>query len=123
MAHNNLEVVKTSSRQSELTLEEEVIMTVNDFNIQQSLIASAEEALDLSILAYNETRQRFVIGKTDINSLTLSLNRQQEAQQNYISALQNYWMNYYKIRKLTLHDFASGFSLSEKFDYNLNSRW
>lgn len=61
MAHNNLEVVKTSSRQSELTLEEEVIMTVNDFNIQQSLIASAEEALDLSILAYNETRQRFVI--------------------------------------------------------------
>ncbi|MPM95692.1 hypothetical protein SDC9_142847 [bioreactor metagenome] len=123
MAHNNLEVVKTSSRQSELTLEEEVIMTVNDFNIQQSLIASAEEALDLSILAYNETRQRFVIGKTDINSLTLSLNRQQEAQQNYISALQNYWLNYYKIRKLTLHDFASGFSLSEKFDYNLNSRW
>lgn len=123
MAHNNLEVVKTSSRQSELTLEEEVIMTVNDFNIQQSLIVSAEEALDLSILAYNETRQRFVIGKTDINSLTLSLNRQQEAQQNYISALQNYWLNYYKIRKLTLHDFASGFSLSEKFDYNLNSRW
>ena len=98
-------------------------MTVNDFNIQQSLIASAEEALDLSILAYNETRQRFVIGKTDINSLTLSLNRQQEAQQNYISAFQNYWLNYYKIRKLTLHDFASGFSLSEKFDYNLNSRW
>ncbi|WP_071145807.1 TolC family protein [Bacteroides ihuae] len=123
MAQNNLEVVKTSSRQSEVTLEEEVIMTVNDFNIQQSLIASAEEALDLSILAYNETRQRFMIGKTDINSLTLSLNRQQEAQQNYISALQDYWLNYYKIRKLTLHDFASDFSLSEKFDYKLNSRW
>ena len=48
----------------------------------------------------------------------MSLNRQQEAQRNYISALQDYWLNYYKIRKLTLHDFASGFSLSEKFDYN-----
>ena len=54
-------------------------MTVNDFNIQQNMITSAEEALDLSILAYNETRQRFIIGKADINSLTLSLNRQQEA--------------------------------------------
>ena len=42
------------------------------------VIASAEEALDLAILAYNETRQRFIIGKADINSLTLSLNRQQE---------------------------------------------
>lgn len=116
MARNNLNVVKTSARQEEISIEEEVTMTVNDFNIQQNLIISAEEAMELSILAYNETRQRFVIGKTDINSLTLSLNRQQEAQRNYISALQNYWLNYYKIRKLTLHDFASGVSLSEKMD-------
>ena len=118
MARNNLNVVKTSARQSEISIEEEVIMTVSDFNVQQALVASAEEALDLAILAYNETRQRFIIGKADINSLTLSLNRQKEAQRNYISALQDYWLNYYKIRKLTLHDFASGFSLSEKFDYN-----
>ena len=118
MARNNLNVVKTSARQSEASIEEEVVMTVSDFNIQQSLVSSAEEALDLAILAYDETRQRFIIGKADINSLTLSLNRQQEAQRNYISALKNYWLNYYKIRKLTLHDFMSGFSLSEKFDYD-----
>lgn len=118
MAKNNLNVIKTSSRQDEISIEEEVIMTVNDFNIQQDLISSAEEALNLSILAYSETRQRFIIGKADINSLTLSLNRQQEAQRNYISALQNYWLNYYKIRKLTLHDFATGQSLTDKFDYN-----
>ena len=117
MARNNLNVVKTSARQDEISLDEEVIMTVNDFNIQQNMITSAEEALALSILAYSETRQRFIIGKADINSLTLSLNRQQEAQQNYISALQNYWLNYYKIRKLTLHDFATGISLTDKFDY------
>jgi len=117
MARNNLNVIKTSAQQSEISIDEEVTMTVNDFNIQQNLIISAEEAMELSILAYNEIRQRFVIGKTDINSLTLSLNRQQEAQRNYISALQNYWLNYYKIRKLTLHDFASGMSLAEKFDY------
>ncbi len=117
MAKNNLNVVKTSARQREISIEEEVIMTVNDFNVQQHLVASAEEALDLAVLAYNETRQRFIIGKADINSLTLSLNRQQEAQRNYISALQSYWLNYYKIRKLTLHDFVSGFSLSERFDH------
>jgi len=46
------------------------------------------------------------------------LNRQQEAQKNYISALQNYWLNYYKIRKLTLHDFESGLSLSDRFDFD-----
>ena len=118
MAKNNLNVVTIAARQEELKLEEEVTMTVNDFNIQQRLIASAEEALDLAVMAYEQTRQRFIIGKADVNSLTLSLNRQQEAQKNYISALQNYWLNYYKIRKLTLHDFGSGISLSDRFDFN-----
>lgn len=117
IAKNNLNVTRISARQEELSLEEDVIMTVGDFNIQQALIGSAEEALDLAILAYRETKQRFMIGKADINSLTLSLNRQQEAQRNYISALQNYWLSYYKIRKLTLHDFETGVSLGQSFDF------
>lgn len=117
IAKNNLNVTRISARQEELSLEEDVIMTVGDFNIQQALIGSAEEALDLAILAYREIKQRFMIGKADINSLTLSLNRQQEAQRNYISALQNYWLSYYKIRKLTLHDFETGVSLGQSFDF------
>lgn len=117
IAKNNLNVTQISARQEELTVEEDVIMTVGDFNIQQNLISSAEEALDLAIMAYSETKQRFMIGKADINSLTLSLNRQQEAQRNYISALQNYWLSYFKIRKLTLHDFETGVSLASEFDF------
>lgn len=117
MAKNNLNIAYISAQQEELTVEEEVIMTVSDFNIQQGLILSAEEALDLAIMAYMEIKQRFMIGKSDLNSLTLSLQRQQEAQRNYISALQNYWLSYYKIRKLTLHDFDTGLSLSNTFDY------
>lgn len=120
MARNNLNVVKIAARQEEISLEEDVMMTVSDFNVQQDLIASASEALDLAELAYDQTRRRFIIGKADISSLTLSLNRQQEAQKNYIQALQNYWSNYYKIRKLTLHDFESGMSLSDRFDFDNN---
>jgi len=117
VAKNNLNVTEISSRQKEITIEEDVIMTVSDFNVQQAMILSAEEALDLAQMAYAETKQRFIIGKADINSLTLSLNRQQSAQRNYISALQNYWLSYFKIRKLTLHDFETGISLSSTFDY------
>lgn len=120
MARNNLNVVKIAARREEISLEEDVMMTVSDFNVQQDLIASASEALDLAELAYDQTRRRFIIGKADISSLTLSLNRQQEAQKNYIQALQNYWFNYYKIRKLTLHDFESGMSLSDRFDFDNN---
>ncbi len=117
VARNNLNVVRISARQDELSVEEDVIMTVSDFNIQQDLIGTAEEALELAKMAYDLTKQRFMIGKADISSLTLSQNRQEEAQRNYISALRNYWLSYYKIRKLTLHDFDRGISLSKEFDY------
>lgn len=117
MAKNNLNVSRIAARQDELSIEEDVIMTISDYEVRQRLIASASEALDLADMAYAQTQQRFIIGKADINSLTLSLNRRQEASKNYISALQNYWLSHYKIRRLTLHDFENGISLSEEFDY------
>ena len=80
-------------------------MTVSDYNIQQRLVTSAMEALDLADIAYERTKQRFMIGKSDINSLTLSQSRQQNANTNYIRALHNYWRSYYRLRKLTLYDF------------------
>ena len=116
MAKNNLNVAKLTIQQEEITLEQDIVMTVNDFNIQQDLIASAEEALELATMAYNTTKERFIIGKADLNSLTLSLNRQNSAQRNYISSLRNYWLSYYKLRRLTLYDFAEERALSLDFD-------
>jgi outer membrane protein TolC len=120
MAKNNLNVANISVQQKELSLAQEVEMTVNDFNIQANLIASAEEALKLATLVYDATKQQFMIGKADINSLTLSQNRHLSAQRNYISALNNYWISYYKIRKLTLYDFLKQESLSMQFDLLFN---
>ncbi|MDR1170305.1 MAG: TolC family protein [Prevotellaceae bacterium] len=116
MARNNLNVTKISIQQKEQKLEQDVVMTVNDFNIQQNLINSAEEALNLATMAYSVTRERFIIGKADLNSLTLSLNRQNSAQRNYISALRDYWLNYYKLRKLTMYDFINREILADQFD-------
>lgn len=115
-AVNNLNVAEIAARQEELTVEQDVTMTVNDFSTQQRLVSSAVEALDLADMAYSQTRQRFIIGKADINSLTLAHNRQQEASRNYINSLKNYWLSYYKIRKLTLFDFEMEQPISILFD-------
>ncbi|MDR1500675.1 MAG: TolC family protein [Tannerellaceae bacterium] len=117
MARNTLNIARISAREEEAALEEDLIITVGDFNIRQQLIASAEEALDLSIMAYGETRERFMIGKADINSLTLSLSREQEAERNYVGALRAYQLSYYKIRRLTLYDFFLNMPISRAFDY------
>ncbi|MDE7146093.1 MAG: TolC family protein, partial [Duncaniella sp.] len=121
MAKNNLNVSRIAARQEELSVEEDIIMTVSDYDVRQKLIASASEALDLADMAYAQTQQRFIIGKADINSITLSQNRRQEASKNYISALQNYWLSHYKIRRLTLHDFETGRSLADEFDLKIQN--
>lgn len=119
MAKNNLNVTEISARQGEVKIEEDVIMTVGDFNTQKDQILWAEEALVIAEEAYAQTLQRFMIGKADINTLTLSRQRQQEARRNYISALESYWVSYYKIRKLTLFDFELNTPLINTIDQKI----
>lgn len=121
MAKNNLNITRLSAEESEIRLEEDVIMTVGDFSVQQQMIRSAEEAMELAKMVYEQTQERFIIGKADINSLTLSTNRRQEAHRNYISALRNYWQSYFKLRKLTLYDFEKNRPIEVDFNaINLN---
>ncbi|MCM1111015.1 MAG: TolC family protein [Clostridium sp.] len=116
MARNNLDVSRITARQEELSIEEDLLMTISDYEVRQNLIQSARSALDLADMAYAQTQQRFIIGKADISAMTLALNRKQEASKNYITALQNYWLSHFKIRRLTLHDFERDIPLSGEFD-------
>jgi outer membrane protein TolC len=120
VAKNDLIVTKISNKQKEISLEQDVVNTVQDFNILQEVIKSAEEATSIADLAYQATKERFLIGENDISALTLSLNRQTEARRNYIEALKNYWLSYYDIRKLTLFDFEKQTSLLLSFDRLMN---
>lgn len=123
VAQLSLDNSKVARRQNEQELEEELLSVIGDFHIQLDLIASAEEAVRLADLAYQQNKQRFIIGKVDVNSVTLALNRQQEARKNYISALQNYWQDYYKIRRMTLFDFQRKVNLTDEFNFEkCNSR-
>ncbi|MDR1518409.1 MAG: TolC family protein [Dysgonamonadaceae bacterium] len=116
MAKNNLDITRLTAKQSEQDLEQEVIATLSEFHKQQRLIDKTKEALKMAIASYTINKQRFVVGKSDLTSLTLSLNRKMEAQRNYLAALSNYWKSYYAIRKLTLHDFFRQRSLTFLFD-------
>ena len=105
MAKNNLSVSEISAHQGEIKIEENVLMTVNDFNIQRKLISSAVETYELADAIYDKTQQRFLIGSGDINTLMRTQQNQMEARRNYISALERYWVSYFQIRSLTLFDF------------------
>lgn len=121
VAVNNLNVAEIARKQEESSLEQDVLTTVHDFYSREKLVGSASEAVNLADRAYAQTLNRFIIGQTDINTLTLSSNRRQDANKNYIASLQNYWLCYYKIRKLTLFDFSVGQSLQTLYDRVIGS--
>ncbi|MFD2967734.1 TolC family protein [Sphingobacterium bambusae] len=112
MAKSNLDVKRLSVQQKKQSIEQELISTVNFFYNQKRLLGSAHEVLSLANDAYQINKQRFIVGRTDMTTLTLSLNRYREAQRYYINSLTHYWTSYYKIKKMTLYDFKKRENLS-----------
>jgi outer membrane protein TolC len=119
VAKNNRLLAQLSIEQERKNLKQEIVATIDNFNLLQELVVSAEKALLLATSAYENTKRRFIVGKSDVNSLTLTLNRQREAQRNFLETLKGYWLSYYKLRRLTLFDFEKRENLSDEIDAEL----
>jgi len=55
-------------------------------------------------VAYN----RYVIGRIGIDNLYIAQNEKDQAVNQYLQALRNYWTAYYRLRQTTLFDFEKG---------------
>lgn len=116
MARKNYEIMQLTLEQSQVDFKQKLMMAVNNFNMQQAIVSSALETKTVAAQAYDFTKQRFLISKADVNSLSLALNRQDAANINYMEALRLYWKYYYTLRQLTLYDFKGNISLVRNFD-------
>jgi len=116
VAKRNLEAAILSAKQAEQTFEQDVLSTVSEYNLRHSQIELSREAKDIANQAFEKTKQLFYIGKVDVNTVNIAISRQMEAESNYVSALKNYWLCYYRIRKLTLFDFVERKPIALKFE-------
>jgi outer membrane protein len=57
---------------------------------------------------FDVAKNRYVIGKIGIDNLFVAQSEKDAALQAYIQSLRAYWTGYFRLRKLTLHDFATG---------------
>jgi len=116
MAQSNQEVTRTTVMQDEIDFDQEVMLQVMQFNIQDDQLRIASKADTVANLRYNVTKQRFYIGRIDVLDLNVALREKDDATRNYLSALQRYWSYFYNIRRLTLYDFERDFQLVEDFE-------
>jgi outer membrane protein TolC len=120
MAKSNREVVVNSIKQERIDFEQSVVMNVMEFNLQANQVLNSARADTIAQLGFDVTMRRFKIGKLDVTKLNLARNDLENARRAYISSLRKYWISYYLIRELTLHDFERGVDLSADFDKIIN---
>lgn len=116
MAQSNQEVVRTTVQQSEIDFEQEVMLQVMQFNLQDDQVRIAAKADTIAQSRYEVTKQRFFIGNVDVTDLNIALTEKDAAKRSYLSALNNYWSYYFNIRQLTLYDFEKQTPLIEDFE-------
>ena len=104
-ARSKVESLDRSKAQTERELEQDVMLTVDAFNERQAMVDNSRQALELAEDAYTQTLRRFMMAQADVYDLSLAQNHWQNARQNLIASLQNYWVTYYHLRSLTLFDF------------------
>lgn len=117
-AKANRDLIEIDVQQEERKFEQEVFLQTQQFNIQKRVLASANKADTIARLRYEITKQRYLIGKISITDLNLAQQEMDQATQSNISALRNFWNNYYTLRRLTLFDFERNEKIRYEFDEN-----
>jgi outer membrane protein TolC len=116
MAQSNLEVTRTNVMQDKIDFDQNVMLQVMQFNLQDDQLRIAAKSDTVAQLRYNVTKQRFYIGKIDVTDLNIALTERDNATRNYLAALQNYWSYFFNIRRLTLYDFERELPLTEDYE-------
>ncbi|KAB2923937.1 MAG: TolC family protein [Bacteroidetes bacterium] len=99
--------VDASIATQRFTLEQEVSYQVRRFTQLQRQVMLAGKADTVAQRRYDVARERFVIGKIDVTNLFLAQSEKDNAYRSRIQALWDYWTTYYRLRRLTLYDFAT----------------
>jgi outer membrane protein TolC len=70
--------------------------------------ALAAQADTVSANLFDVARRRYVIGRIALQDLLNAQNSRDQAVTAYLQARRGYWIAYYRLRRLTLYDFAAG---------------
>jgi len=117
VAQSNSELEALNVAQERVSLEQNVLLLVRQFDLLRNNISLSKRAFDVSERALDITRKRYLIGKIGITELNLAIQEQNKARVLYANALQRFWIAYYELRLNTLYDFQTGRGLRKEVKF------
>jgi outer membrane protein TolC len=100
--------IEQSVASQQFTFKQEVLYQVRRFLQLQTQVTLSGKADTVAQRRFDVARERFTIGKIDVPNLFLAQSEKDAAYRARIQTLSDYWITYYRLRRLTLYDFANG---------------
>ena len=113
MAESNREIVQGQLRQQSQEFRQNIFILTEQFNNQAEQLRIAIEADTIVRRRYHTNVETFKIGSISTLELSNARTAKDQARQNRIQQLFNYWYYYYQLRSIALWDFERGCDLIE----------
>ena len=122
VAESNREIVQGQIRQQTQDFRQNIFILTEQFNNQAEQLRIACEADTIARRRYHTNVETFKIGSISTLELSSAQTAKDEARQNRIAQLHNYWLYYYQLRSIALWDFERGCDLSADVERLINER-
>lgn len=113
--HAEVEAARAEKRRVENTTDQSRQQAAQEAHFAALEFTQAARILEISAKAdtvgskrFEVAKNRYVIGKIGISDLYIAQSEKDSALESYVQALRAYWLSYYRLRRLTLYDFAEG---------------
>ena len=112
LAESNRDIVQGQLRQQAQEFRQNIFILTEQFNNQAEQLRIACEADIIARRRYHTNVETFKIGSISTLELSDAQKAKDQARQNRIQQLFNYWYYYYQIRSIALWDFERGCELT-----------
>ena len=104
-AKSQLALTQIAVEQEEQQFEREIDIQIKQFGLQKNKLELARISYEVAEKRLDINRNRYLIGKIGVIDLNQALIAKEDARKNYMQALKQYWLSYYRLRTLCLYDF------------------
>ena len=116
LAESNRDIIQGQLRQQSQDFRQDIFILTEQFNNQAEQLRIACEADTIARRRYHTNVETFKIGSISTLELSSAQTAKDQARQNRIQQLFNYWYYYYQLRSIALWDFERGCDISEDFE-------
>jgi outer membrane protein TolC len=99
--------VTALSRESRAAIADDARFAALHLPLARRQLVTSAKADTVAARRFDVAKNRYIIGRIDIGDLYIAQSEKDAALLSYVDALRNYWLAYYRLRRLTLYDFEA----------------